>query len=360
MTSEVTPPQADYSELTPYEKWMEAEGLPIIKGYAVQDLTAIALEPWPRRGGSGAFIDLIGNEQSCGTYLCEIPPGKSLEPEKHLYEERILILNGRGATAIWNEGGPKQTFEWHDWSLFAIPLNAWYQHFNGQGDKPVRYLAVTSAPMVMNLFHNMDFVLNNDFVFRDRYGGEEDYFSSKGKLLAYKRNKVLESNFIPDVRSIKLHEWKERGAGGTNIFFEMANNSMGGHISEFPVATYKKAHRHGAGAHVIMLSGKGYELMWPEGQPWVRLDWQTGSLFVPPDRWFHQHFDTSREPARYLALHLLSKKHPFGKVFGFDVSIRLGGDQIEYEDEDPRIRRLYEEELAKEGLELRMPPTPRK
>jgi hypothetical protein len=34
--------------------------------------------------------------------------------------------------------------------------------------------------------------------------------------------------------------------------------------------------------------------------------------------------------------------------------VKTGGDQIEYEDEDPVIRRIFEEELAKRGVESRM------
>jgi hypothetical protein len=37
-----------------------------------------------------------------------------------------------------------------------------------------------------------------------------------------------------------------------------------------------------------------------------------------------------------------------------DVSLKDGGRQIEYEDEDPRIREIYRAELAKTGAEFRM------
>jgi hypothetical protein len=37
-----------------------------------------------------------------------------------------------------------------------------------------------------------------------------------------------------------------------------------------------------------------------------------------------------------------------------DKSVRQGGRQIEYEDEDPRIRRMYERELAKRSIVSRM------
>jgi hypothetical protein len=35
---------------------------------------------------------------------------------------------------------------------------------------------------------------------------------------------------------------------------------------------------------------------------------------------------------------------------GMDVNVQEGGCQIEYEDQDPRIHRIYLEELAKHGV----------
>jgi gentisate 1,2-dioxygenase len=134
---------------------------------------------------------------------------------------------------------------------------------------------------------------------------------------------------------------------------------MEAHVSEFPVGTYKKAHRHSGGAHIIILSGQGYSLMWKQGGSPIRTDWKTGSLFSPPEAWFHQHFNTGKEPTRYLALkavaELESRKFKgIMKQYQIHKSVKLGGDQIEYEDEDPEIRRLYKEELAKTGVEWRM------
>ena len=39
---------------------------------------------------------------------------------------------------------------------------------------------------------------------------------------------------------------------------------------------------------------------------------------------------------------------------GMDVSVKDGGRQIEYEDQDPRIHQLYVEELRRRGIEPRM------
>jgi quercetin dioxygenase-like cupin family protein len=326
--------------------------LDVLGGYHIPDLKSVELKRWARKGGTGTFINLEGTGQTDDAYVCEIAPGKSLEPEKYLFEELIYVLSGRGATTIWTDGGGKQTFEWQEGSLFSPPLNTWRQHHNGQGNQPARFLCVTTAPMVINLFHNLDFIFNNKFTFRDRYDGSREYFSGTGK--AHPR-RIWESNFIPDVRTFKLQEWKERGAGGSNIMFELAENTLCAHISEFPVGTYKKAHRHGPGAHVIIISGRGYSLLWPEGRSKKEIEWKTGSMFVPPDRWFHQHFNVGKEPSRYLALRWGSQKHRMGMdVRLVDRDVREGGDQIEYDAEDPEVLEIFKKKCLQAGVTVKM------
>jgi len=361
MASDSETGQLGHDRRTTYEKWTAEEGLPVIQGFYVADLKKLELSPWKRRGGLGAYINLEGAGGTNDAYVAEILPGSSLKPEKYMFEELIYVLSGRGATTIWNEGGKKQTFEWQAGSLFSPPLNVWRQHFNGQGDQPARFLAVTTAPMVMDLYHSLEFVFNNPFVFRERYAGEDDYFSGNGKTFVGPVAKnIWQSNFIPDVAAFRLTEWKERGAGGANVMFELADNSLAAHVSEFPVGTYKKAHRHGPGAHVVILGGEGYSLLWEGEQPKTRVDWHAGSMFVPPDMWFHQHFNVGAAPARYLALRWGSQKFRMGGVFKrasapeTAISTRIGGNQIEYEDEDPEVRRIFEHELAARNVDSRM------
>jgi hypothetical protein len=45
-----------------------------------------------------------------------------------------------------------------------------------------------------------------------------------------------------------------------------------------------------------------------------------------------------------------SRKFPGLRKLGSSESVKAGGDQIEYEDEDPFIRKMFEEELAKRGV----------
>jgi len=338
-----------------YTTWQQAQKIPINRGFFIEDLTKVEVAPWEHKGGLGAFVNLDGTGSTNDGYVCEIPPGKQLKEQKHLYEEMVYVLDGHGATSIWQKDGKKHTFEWHPGSLFAIPLNAHYQLFNGQGHAPARYFAVTNAPFMMNLFHNLDFIFGDSFTFADRFPPEEEeYFSGKGKLWGRK----LEVNFVPNVRDIQLYEWKERGAGGRNVNFELAGNVMGSHISEFPVGRYKKAHRHGPGAHVIILGGQGYSLLWPPNDgEMVRVDWKPGSVVVPPNQWFHQHFNSGADPARYLALRWNSWRYRFVALTDekpIEVDVKQGGGQIEYEDEDPKIHEIFESALAKAGAPCHM------
>ena len=336
---------------TPYTRWVKAEGLDIIPSFYVQNLRTVELKPWARRGGNAVFLNHDASRTSNDCYVMEIPPGKSLVPHRQLYEEMILVLSGRGSTTVWNDAGARITFEWKDGALFAIPLNCHHQHFNGSGKEPARYVAVTNAPPVINLYEDIDFIFNTKYDFKDRFAGEPDYFSSKGEQKGF----LLATNFVPDAVNIPLITATERGAGGGHIRFNMAKGSMNSHISQFPIGTYKKGHAHGPGAHVIVLSGDGFSLMWPEGEEPQQYKWEVGTMIVPPNMWFHQHFNAGTTPARYLAF-----KHEGVAIRNAQgvpkawISRRVGGDQIDYLDEKPEIRRLFAGELAKHNIASRM------
>ena len=247
---------------TPYEKWVRSEGLDIISAHYVPSLHTVELKPWASRDGKGVFINHEASRTSNDCYVCEIPAGGKLAPRRQLFEEMILVLSGRGSTSVWNDAGQSITFEWQAGALFAIPLNANHQHFNASGQEAARFVAVTNSPPVINLYEDLDFVFNTKHDFKERFAGEPDYFANKGKQDGFK----LETNFVADAVNLPLITAKERGAGGGHIRFNMARGSMNSHISQFPIGTYKKGHRHGPGAHVIILNGEGYSLMWPEGE----------------------------------------------------------------------------------------------
>jgi oxalate decarboxylase/phosphoglucose isomerase-like protein (cupin superfamily) len=334
---------------TPYLSFVRSEGLDIISAQYVPNLRTVELKPWARRGGRGVYINHDASRTSNDCYVAEIPAGGKFAPQRQLYEEMILILEGRGSTTVWDDAGARMTFEWKAGAIFAIPLNCWHQHFNGSGQQPARFVGVTFLPSVLNMYGDLDFVFNTAYDFKNRFNGEPDYFSAKGEQKGF----LLTTNLVPDAVNLPLITAKERGAGGGHIRFNMAKGSMASHISQFPVGTYKKGHAHGPGAHVIVLSGEGYSLMWPEGDEPKRYDWQVGTLIVPPNAWFHQHFNTGPTPARYLAFKHSSPRNAQGVPMSW-ISRRMGGNQIDYADETPLVRSMFAEALAKHGLKPNM------
>jgi mannose-6-phosphate isomerase-like protein (cupin superfamily) len=347
----------------PYLDWTRREGIPIHEDFGV-DLNTAATGPWPRLGDScnGAFVHLHGRGDWMTIFLLDVPPGGKSAPQRHLYDEMFYVLSGHGSMSVEVPGGGKHVFEWGPRSLFAPPLNARYQIFNGSGREPVRLASANDFRILMNIFHNEEFFFDNPFAFSGRDGLPGAY-SGEGELTSIRPGRNLwETNFVPDLGSFELKPWEERGAGSSNIQFLLGEGAMGAHVSEMPVGTYKKGHRHGAGLHVLFVHGTGYTLLWNEGdRDYQRVDWRHGVVFAPPEGIFHQHFDTSARPARYVALGFGSKRYPvvFERRVGSegrrtDVSIKEGGSQIEYRDQDPRIHEIWLKEIAKTGVQSQM------
>jgi gentisate 1,2-dioxygenase len=173
---------------------------------------------------------------------------------------------------------------------------------------------------------------------------------------------MWETNFVPDLAAFELPSWAARGAGSRNLKFVLADATMHAHVSEMPVGTYKKGHRHSPDFHVFTVTGHGYSLLWYEGdEEFTRIDWRHGVVYAPADQQFHQHFNTAAYPTRYLAVAYGGLRYPFTEerrrhFLGVDKSLSEGGRQIDYAQEDPRIRAIYEQELASVGLTSAMPP----
>jgi len=362
-----------------YEKWVEEEGVPVHEALiGVEDVAELRREAWPRMGGRGAIIQMLSLYQAeKGMYVIEIPPGGALNPERHIYDEFLFVVSGRGATEVWVEEGPRRSFEWGQGSAFAMPLNAWHRLMNGSSE-PALIMGLTTAPRIMNTVHDTDFVFNCDYRFAKGYAGENDYFSRAKKYPRGGRSKstIWETNFIANAYQFKLDPphsdpRSQKVAGGLRGSFHMSTNWPNGHFSQWPVGIYHKAHRHGPGAVIIGLNGTGYVLAWPPhltshpyengfGDKVGRISWGNRSVYTPPDNWYHQHLNTGKEVARHIAVHPGVDRSQLLDFEGFQdvpvlVSEREGGAMIAYEDEDPEIRRQFEEELARAGIKSDMP-----
>jgi mannose-6-phosphate isomerase-like protein (cupin superfamily) len=361
---------------SPYDVFMEEQGIPIYRDIGVYRVQDLPRKPWKRMGGKGTFIQLFGTEGLWGMYVVEVPAAGALNVEKHLYEEVFLVVGGRGSTEVWQEeGGRKNTFEWGKGSLFTVPINTFHRLINATSS-PALVLVGTTAPPVLNLFQNANFVFDTSYAFTDRYDASDAFYRPSEELEPdpFRGLAMRRTNIIPDIVNCELPMDNRRSPGYRRVEPYMAGNKFYLWIGQHEVGRYSKAHAHGSAAVLICLEGKGYTYTWPRElglHPWEdgladqirRQDYEAvGMVSAAPmsGEWFHQHFGTS---AKGLRLTAWFGPHAPGREPGRPgeedmdrnaMDVEEGGNTIPYRDEDPYIRAEFDEELRKEGVDSRM------
>jgi mannose-6-phosphate isomerase-like protein (cupin superfamily) len=339
----------------PYRDWSLREGIPIYEGLTA-DPMAVDTRPWARTGVNGALIHMDARGDFVNAYVLDMPPASETLQLRHLYEEVTYVLDGRGSTEFVLPSGERRSFEWGRGALFSIPLNVPYRHFNGSGHAAARLVSVTDLPLMVNLFRNEDFIFANDSNFPERLG-TRGYFGGEGTFIPVREHRNMwETNFVPSLLTFsRMTESPSRGTGSLNIMFILAEGTMHAHMSEIAPGSYKKAHRHPPEFHIFQLAGSGYSLYWRDGDSdFRRVDWTYGLMHVPDDQMWHQHFNTGPEGARYLAIALGNQRYPFTtekRLLAMqDPRDTITDAQIEYDQEDPRIARMFADDLARNGV----------
>ena len=367
-------PENEYQEMgkTAYSKFLEQENVPVYGGWEA-DVYAIQLAPWKRQGEGirGAYVVLDGAGGLIDNSVMEIPVGGQTNPEHHLFEEQIIVMRGEGEAHFWqNDENKKSTIRFKRGSVFAPPLNTWHQFIN-TGNEPILLVNETDLPLKIDLFHNAEFMFNSQFQFTDRYSGQTDYFdpeNSKTYNSTPKHHSLSIVNMVRDAWTWRLFH-AGQGFGDIDRHILMSNNVMPTHIEQFPIGTYERAHSHGPGAAIVLLKGNGYSLLWHADNtisPWKngkgdqvhRVDWREGIIFVPPQRWFHQHFNTGKDATRFIMLGSRPGNELY-KMTAKEIFMKDGAGgsyMVMFHEQDPYVSELFKEELAKQGTRLRMPP----
>ena len=365
---------------SPYYRYMEEEGIPIFRGIGVYDVRQLELRPWARMGGRGTFLYLDGIEDVKGMYVVEVPAAGTLNPERHVFDEFFLVIEGRGTTEIWKEGGTKKyVFEWQPGTLFSAPLNTWHRMVNAT-NSPALLLSANNAPPIMNTYESRRFIFDNPYDAIERFDESDEFFKPKSQ---YEPDEVrgraaVRSNVFPDIVNCELPLDNQRAPGYRRVqpYFHgyVPTAGVGGFIAQYPSGRYSKAHFHQSGAVLVCLRGKGYTFNWPielGPKPWdsgkgdvVKMqEYVPGGLVAAAPgggNWFHQHFSVGSDPLRVINYW----GGPTGRWGGGDdegetvsgniYGIEDGGHSINYWNEDPFIRSLYREQLKKAGVEPQM------
>ena len=365
MSSDNDQPARRTMPATAYERWMADQEIPIEYGFGVYNVRDVERGFWEALGCEAAFIQLFGMEGYTGMYVAELPSGRETRPQRQLFEQLVTVIDGHGEIEVWAPGADSsqhRVASWQPYSLFVIPLNCNYVLRN-TGTEPAILTSVNTAPMVMDLFHDHGFVFDNGYHFAERFNPKADFGGLQERLTAQSGVQAIRANVIKDVTTLPIDLDERRGKASRITVFEMAGNTLAGHLAEWPPHRRQKAHYHAPGAVLIIARSEGYSLMWPSQlglHPYedghedkvVKFDWREGSTFCPPDQWFHQHFNTGEDAARQIAIRYGSTDHPAAFEKGLQTpanqgivptrtSIRHGGTQIEFDDEDPRILADY-------------------
>ena len=363
---------------TPYDDFMEAQGIPVVRQVGIANVLNLPLRPWARLGGRGCFIQLFGTEGNWGSYLVEVPGAGALNPERHLYEKVHLVLEGRGTTEIWDDGQERpDTFEWSAGSLFAIPMNTNHRIVNSSAN-PAILLAGTTAPNIFNLFRDTDIIFGSSLKMTKRFDPTADNFEpSEGLQPDPARGLAMcRTNIVADVFKTDLYLDNRRTPGYRRMEPKMAENVFYQFIGEHPAGRYSRAYSPGAAAAFICIGGKGYSYTWPQelgATPWqheqgenvLRQDYGAISMIsASPMKgdWFHQHFSTGKEPLRLLGWygpnnHIAQQAGIPGETVvdsGMVDITYAGGASIPYYLEDPQIRSNFAKMISTEGSTNRM------
>ncbi len=363
------------------EQWMRDEGIPVYEEWAV-DVDRLELAPWRRLGARGAYIRLHGQQGLTNSYALEIAPGTHTIAERHVFDEYLYVMRGHGRTRFWRKSGDTPAeVEWGPGSLISPPLNAWHEHAN-EGSEPALLVGLTNAPPIVDFYRDPKFVFDNPARFDERWDGNADFFRElprprgPGEPFADPDHPMV-ANFIPDVLAlgdVMFHATTKRG---WFVCFSMCGNTLNPHVSTWEEAHYQAAHRHGPGATVLIVRGEGFALMWPSvagTKPWqdgraasvVRAEFHPGTLYSPPDDWYHTHVNLGPGDATYLAV------TPKGRDFRVQFDEEPGHNPvvekaekrtgkslpivIRADAEDPAMRKLLQDALDARGVHERAQP----
>ena len=248
--------------------------------------------------------------------LVELPPGGKLAPHKHLYEEMIYIVSGRGYTNMWMAGTTaKKRYDWSVSDVLSPSLNAWHETVNSSSTEPARLLLMTSFPLLKHKFGDAAFSFSSDYPFEDRWKKglqEPKFLEQPGRNGgAVDRSLMSVGHIIRDMANIKMPiafgdpDYPEEGINvvpptdrstGVGALAGMAGNRLFEWQKREVIRPDSEIHGEGDHHHaweVVYYCPKGelitYLTRQGKNQPRRTIQWQEGDLMIVEANEIHQH-----------------------------------------------------------------------
>src|ERR1700730_11609801 len=72
---------------TPYDDYMEEQGIPIFRGIGVRRVQETARRHWDTTCGNATYTQPYGAEEEGACFVMGVPGAGALNPERHMYQE---------------------------------------------------------------------------------------------------------------------------------------------------------------------------------------------------------------------------------------------------------------------------------
>jgi len=264
------------------------------------------------RFGKGEYGE--GRLHQMDAVLVELPPGGKLAPHKHLVEETMYVVSGKGYTTMWMPGSAtKKRYDWSESDVISPSLNSWHETVNSSSTEPARILVMTSTPLMMRIFGNADFLSSSDFAFKERWekGMQEPKFLERPGRNGGKVDMSLMGigHFIPNMLGMKMPiafgdpEYPEEGINvvapldtdtGSDALGGMAGNRLFEWQNREVIKVDGEIHDEGDHHHaweVVYFCPKGEMRTYitPKGGTQREIKWKEGDMFILEADVVHRH-----------------------------------------------------------------------
>ena len=353
MESEQTRNKPRYG-IDPYLDWVQS-GRPAGRP---RTTASICSRSRPRRGRAigvkGAAVHLKGRGDFANMFVFEIPPGGSTTPQRHLYEDVVYVLEGTGSTQLEFADGTQAQLRMGPAQPVRDPAQrqappfqrqrpraraAGHHHRPAAGDEHLPQRAISSSTPISS---------------SPSAPARSEYYSGEGDLVTVRPgNHMWETNFVPDLdqhRAASLGRPRRRRrptscscsptASCTRTSRRCRSAPTRRAIATAPALPRDVRRRpglsrcSGSTARRISRASTG----------------STASCSRRPTSSSTSTSTPATSPARYLATGVGGLRYPLtaieaplalaatpGDKSAVSISVKEGGDQIEYEDQDPRI-----------------------